>query len=252
MKNSKIRLSIGMLVITAVLSSCISMTSHLLTVRKQLCEFDENFSVVLDRGVEVKLYEPVLRDREVFLMVGATPTSRVITADGMTASYVFEQLQTAKGSEPFALFELRFLFISTDKGLLLSGIQSSEIPTELFDSALTVIANSSEMAQQACDMPVNPLSRSVVVGIDRDMLELLPARQSVVTWLGPPFESTDNSDDLIYEFRLKGEGTDLPVIRIDAGYAQAGELPTEIDASFTRYHASIDVPAGTMRIKLHF
>ena len=267
MKNSKIRLFFGVLVVTAVLSSCISMTSHLLTVRKQLCEFDENFSVVLDRGVEVTLHEPVLRDSEVFLMVGAKPTSRVITADGMTASYVFEQLQTAteqnKGSKPFSTkgsdplfqgeeFELRFLFISTDKGLLLSGIQSSEIPIELFDSALTVIANSSEMAQQACDMPVNPLSRSVVVGIDRNMLDLLPARQSVVTWLGPPFESTDNSDDLIYEFRLKGEGTDLPVIRIDAGYGQAGEQPTEIDASFTRYHASIDVPAATMRVKLHF
>jgi hypothetical protein len=116
MKNSKIRLFFGVLVVTAVLSSCISMTSHLLTVRKQLCEFDENFSVVLDRGVEVKLHEPVLRDSEVFLMVGAPPTTKVITADGMTASYVFEQLLTTnehldkgsesffeKGSDPFAV-----------------------------------------------------------------------------------------------------------------------------------------------------
>jgi len=250
MKNSKIRLFFGVLAVTAVLSGCISMTSHLFTMRKQLCEFDENFTVALNRGVEVTMSEPVLLDSEVFLIVGATPTNRVITADGMTASYVFEQLQTGdpKGEE----FELRFLFLSSDKGFLLSGIQSSEVPTQLLDSALSVIANSTEIAQQACDMPVNPLSRSVVVGIDRNMLDLLPARQSVVTWLGPPFESTDNSDDLIYEFRLKGEGTNLPVIRVDAGYGQAGELPTTIDASFTRYHASIDVPTGTMRVKLHF
>jgi hypothetical protein len=249
------RLFFGMFVVTFVLSGCITMTSHLYAVRKQVCEFDEYFSVSLDRRVEVKLHEPVLLENEVFLMVGAAPTSRVITADGMTASYIFEQLQAAtensvdsKGEE----FELRLLFTSSDKGFLLSGIQSSEIPAELFDSALTVITNSSEMAREACDMPINPLSRSVEVEIDRDVLELLPEHQSVVSWLGPPFESTNNGNDLIYEFQLQGESTDLPVARIGAGYGQAGELPTTIDASFTRYQASIDVPAGTMRVKLHF
>jgi hypothetical protein len=255
MKFSKIRLFFGMFVVTTVLSSCVTMASHLFTMREQMCEFDEYFSVSLDHGVEVKLNEPVLLENEVFLVVGATPTTRVITADGMTASYVFEQLQAAtensgdfKGEE----FELRLLFISSDKGFLLSGIQSSEIPTELLDSALTVLTNSTEIAQEACDMPINPFSRSMVVGIDRDMFDLLPARQSVVSWLGPPFESTNNGDDLIYEFQLKGESTDLPVARINAGYGQAGELPTAIDASFTHYHASVDVPAGTVRVKLHF
>ena len=246
------------------------MASHVFAVRKQLCEFDEHFSVTLGHGLEVELKEPVLLDSEVFLMVGAKPTTTVITTDGMTASYVFEQLRTATGnkeSKPFLEnssdplfdplfqgeeFEIRFLFKSSDKGFLLSGIQSSEIPTELRDSAVTVIANSAEIAQQACDMPVNPLSRSVVVDIDRDMLNMLPERQSVISWLGAPIELTDNSDDLIYEFRLKGESTHLPVIRVDAGYGRAGETPTEIDASFTRYHASIDVTAATMRVKLHF
>jgi hypothetical protein len=255
MKISKIRLFLGMLVVTTVLSGCITMTSHLFAVRKQVCEFDEYFSVGLDQGVEVKLHKPVLLEREVLLMVGATPTSRVVTADGMTASYIFEQVQTttenfraSKGKE----FELRLLFISSEKGFLLSGIQSSEVPAELLDSALTIITNSSEMAREACDMPISPFSRSVVVDVDRDMLDLLPARQSVISWLGPPSESTNQGDDLIYEFRLKGESNDLPVARVDAGYGHTGDPPVAIDASFSRYHASIDVPAGTMRVKLHF
>jgi hypothetical protein len=41
------------------------------------------------------------------------------------------------------------------------------------------------LESEACDMPISPLSRSVVVEIDRDMLELLPERQTVVSWLGP-------------------------------------------------------------------
>ncbi len=85
-----------MLVVTTMLSGCITITSHLFTVRKQLCEFDEYFSVSLERGLEVKLNEPVLLEREVFLMVGAAPTSKVVTVDGMTASYIFEQVQTIR------------------------------------------------------------------------------------------------------------------------------------------------------------
>ena len=55
----------------------------------------EYFSVGLDRGVAVNLHKSVLLENEVLLMVGAAPTSRVVTADGMTASYIFEQVQTA-------------------------------------------------------------------------------------------------------------------------------------------------------------
>jgi hypothetical protein len=255
MKISKIRLFFVMFVVTTVLSSCVTMVSHMFAMREQVCEFDEYFSVSLDHGVEVELSEPVLLESEVFLMLGAAPTTRVVTADGMTASYTFEQLQTASKNHSDFIgeeFELRLLFISSEKGFLLSGIQSSEIPAELMDSALAVLTNSTEIARQACDMPINPLSRSVVVEIDRDMLELLPERHTVVSWLGPDIESSGNSADLTYEFQLKGEGTDLPIARIDASYGQAGELPVAIDASFTHYNMSIDVPAGTMRVKLHF
>jgi hypothetical protein len=255
MKILKTHLLLGMMLVTIVLSGCITMASHLFTLRSQLCEFDDYFKVSLDQGVNVKLNQPVLLEREVFLMVGASPTSRVITADGMTASYVFEQLQTATESSKSSkseAFELKFLFTPSDKGYLLSEIQSSDIPAELFESALTLVENSNEIALQACDIPINPLSRSVEIEMDRDMLELLPARQLVVSLLGPSSESTNHNDDLIYEFRLKSESTDLPVARIDAEYGQNDELPIAIDVSFTRYQASIDVPTGTMRVKLHF
>jgi hypothetical protein len=255
MKISKLRLFFVMFVATTVLSSCVTMVSHMFTMREQACEFDEYFSVSLDHGVDVKLNQPVLLESEVLLMVGATPTNRVITAEGMTASYIFEQLQADTESPINSIgeeFELRFMFTSSDKGFLLSGIQSSEVPAELLDSALVALAKSSEIAQEACDMPINPFSSSMVMGIDRDMLNLLPERQSVVSMLGPPFESNNNGDDLIYKFRLKGVSDDLPVVLINAGYEQAAELPTTIDASFTRYHASVDVPAGTVRVKLNF
>ena len=106
------------------------------------------------------------------------------------------------------------------------------------------------MAQQACDMPINLLSRSVSLEIGEDSLDSLPTRQSIISLLGPPLASNDVGNDLSYEFQLKGDDKDLPVVRIDADYEKAADYPTVIDASFTRYHASIDVPEGIVRVKL--
>lgn len=231
------------------------MTSHLFTVRKQACEFDSYFSVKFDQSFEVTLKEPVLSDKDVFFLIGAPPTNQSVTAEGMIASYVFEQIPITtenQGTLSDEQFEIKLLFTSSKKGYLLSGIQTSEIPAEILESAPPVFADTSEFAQQACDMPLNLLSRSVSVEIGEDSFDSLPTRQSIISWLGPPVASRDMSNNLTYEFQLKGDDKDLPVVRIDAGYDQAGDYPTVIDASFTRYHASIDVPSGTMQVRLDF
>jgi hypothetical protein len=238
-----------------MLSGCMGVTSHLFSIRKQACEFDSYFSVEFDQSVEVALKEPVLSDRDVFMLIGAPPTSKSLTTEGMIASYVFEQIPVAadnQGTLAGEQFEVKLLFISSKKGYLLSGIKTSEIPPELLETALPVFTDTSEMAQQACDMPINLFSRSVSVEIGEDSLDSLPTRQSIVSWLGPPLASNDIGNDLSYEFQLKGDDKDLHVVRVDAAYEQAGDYPTVIDASFSRYHASIDVPSGTMRVKLDF
>jgi hypothetical protein len=238
-----------------MLSGCMGVTSHLFSIRRQVCEFDSYFKVEFDQSVEVALNEPVLSDKDVFLLIGAPPTRKSLTTEGMIASYIFEQIPVTsenQGTLAGEEFEIKFLFTSSRKGYLLSGIKTSEIPPELLETTLPVFTDTSEMAQQACDMPLNLLSRSVSLEIGEDSLDSLPTRQSIVSWLGPPLASKDMGNDLSYEFQLKGDDKDLHVVRVDAGYEQAGDYPTVIDASFTRYHASIDVPAATMRVKLDF
>ena len=253
MKISKYHPLLWLLFSAIFLSSCVSMTSHLFTVRKQACEFDSYFSVTFDQSVEVALKEPVLSDRDVFMLIGATPTSKSVTTEGMIASFIFEQIPVTSenpGTLAGEQFEVKLLFISSKKGYLLSGIKTSEIPPELLETTLPVFTDTSEMAQQACDMPINLLSRSVSLEIAEDSLDSLPTRQSIISLLGPPLASRDIGYDLRYEFQLKGDDKDLPVVRINADYEQAGDYPTVIDASFTRYHASIDVPEGIVRVKL--
>ena len=243
-----------MLFITVILSGCLSMAGRLFTVREQMCEFDDYFSIQIDQGVEITLFEPVLLEKDVYLMMDARPTSRLESAEGVVSSYVFTQLQPTADGQSFPTdveVEFKFLFVPTDKGLALSEIKSSEIPVEILESALPVAANSAEMAQQACHFSINPFSASVMLEIDNDMLALLPARQTLISWLGLPIESTDNSSDLIYEFRLKGEQADSGIARINMDYAPADEQPMTVEASFARYSASIDVPEGTLRMKLY-
>ena len=107
------------------------------------------------------------------------------------------------------------------------------------------------MAQQACHFSINPFSTSVMLKIDHDMLGLLPERQALISWLGSPIESGDSVGDLSYEFQLQGEQAGSGIARVDMDYALAGDRPLTIEASFSRYSASIDVPEGTLRMKLY-
>ena len=244
----------SMLFITVILSGCLNMAGRLFTVREQMCEFDDYFSIQIDQGVEITLFEPVLLEKDVYLMMGAKPTSRFEFAEGVVASYVFAQLQlTADGQRTLTDEEVEFklLFIPTDKGLALSEIKTSEIPAEILESAIPVVENSAEMAQQACHFSINPLSTSVILEIDHDMLGLLPARQTLVSWLGSSFAPMASVGDLSYEFQLKGEEVDSEIVRIDMDYDPAGDQPLAIEASFARYSANINVPAGTLQMKLY-
>ena len=186
--------------------------------------------------------------------MNAKPTSRLESADGAIASYVFTQLQLTTDGQRVPTdveVEFEFQFVRTDKGLALSQIKSSEIPAEILASALPVVANSAEMAQQACHFSINPFSTSVMLEIDNDMLALLPARSTLTSWLGSPVESTGNIGDLVYEFQLQGEQAGSEIARINMDYDSVGNRPLAIEASFARYSASIDVPEGTLWMRLY-
>ena len=229
------------------------MTGRLLTVRGQMCEFDDYFVLQTGQRIEITLHEPVLRERDVYLLMDALPTTRTSFSEGVVARYIFEQLQTTSDglSVPVGVeAEVSFVFIQSEEDLLLSTIKSSEVPSEILESAHSLAANSTAIAQQACDVSINPFKWSAEMELDHETLDLLPARQTVISWLGLPLESANDGEHLVYEFRLKGDQDDHPIARIEADYDQSGDRLNAVEASFTRYNASIDVPEGTVRLKL--
>ncbi len=230
------------------------MTQRLFTVRGQMCAFDEFVALNIDRQIEVVLHEPVLLERDIYLLMDALPTSHSSSFDGAVSSYVFEQLQAGPDETIAATgveLEFSFVFVQSGGGLRLSRITSPDLPPELLASAALLAASSTKIAQQACDVSINPLKRSVKIEIDQELLRQIPDRRTAVEWFGPPLDSASNSDGLAYAFRLKGGQDDRPIVRIDAGYDENGEHLKTVNAAFTRYNARVEVPEGTVRLTLN-
>lgn len=223
-------------------------------MRGQMCEFDENVVLNIDQQLEVILNEPVLLERDIYLLMDALPTTRSSFSEGVVTTYVFEQLQMdSDGKSVSAGMELEFsfVFIQSDGELRLSKITSSDIPPEILASTALLAASSVRMAQQACDVSVNPFMRSAVIEIDQEILNLIPDRHTAIAWFGPQLASTNTDDNLVYEFRLKGNQANRPIVRIDADYDDMGDHLEAVTASFTRYNARVEVPDGTVHLTLN-
>lgn len=238
---------------TLFLSSC-SVTERLFSIRDQMCEFDEYVVLSFDQRVEVVLRKPVLLESDIYLLMDALPTTWDNSAGEVVANYVFEQLPLDSDDDNVFTtkeIEFKFVFIPSDGELRLSRVTSSEFPLEILASTAILAASSTKMAKQACDVSINPFKRSVVVEVDQEIFNLVPDRRTAIARFGQPLESAEDNDNLIYEFKLKGDQPERPIVRIDASYDAMGDRLVSVNASFSRYNAIIDVSEGTVLLTLN-
>jgi len=247
----KTALLIGLL--TIVLSGCFS--GRLLSVKEQMCDFDNYVQVDFGTRLKVQLQEPVLLEKDVYIMMGASPTTRVETTDRVVASFVFELLQPGSGDTPVPTGEeiqLDLMFVHTNKHLRLAQIEMAEIPIDLLAGRIPDQADMEVIATQACEYSISPFSRSASIDIDSELLQDLPGRQAIIDWFGSPVETLDNGNTIAYEYRLRGANPDQQTGRLMASFDETGDKPLLVEASFTHYLASIDLVEGKLNIKLVF
>jgi hypothetical protein len=233
-----------------VLSGCFS--GRLLSVKEQMCEYGDYVHVDFGSQVSVKLTEPVLLESDIYMLMGASPTTRTETADRVLAGFVFEQLQGGTGAKTIPTggeIRLDLTFIQSRGELRLAHFEMGEIPIDLLAGRIPDQAEMEAMASQACELSINPFSRSVSMDIDSSMLEDLPGRQAVIDWFGSPIEILDDGNTIAYEYRFKGADTDRPSGRIRASFDDSGEKPLLVEASFAHYLASVDLIEGKMQME---
>jgi hypothetical protein len=240
-------------ILTLVLSGCFS--GRLLSIKEQMCDYGDYVHVDFGSQLNVQLTEPVLLESDIYMLLGASPTTRTETADRVVAGFVFEQLQGAAGENPVPTgneIRLDLTFVHFRKELRLAQIEMGEIPIDLLAGRIPGPAEMAAIASQACELSINPFSRSVSMDIDSALLVDLPGRQALIEWFGSPTEILDSGNTIAYEYRLRGTNADLSSGRIRASFDDSGEIPLLVEASFTHYLASIDLVEGKMKMELVF
>ena len=236
-----------------VLSGCFS--GRLLSVKQQMCDYGDYVYVDFGSKLTVQLTEPVLLESDIYMLMGTSPTTRTETADRVVAGFVFEQLQGGAGVNPAPtgnVIQLDLSFVRSKKEWRLAQIEMGEFPIELLAGRFPDPAEMEAIALQACELSINPFSRSVSMDIDSTLLEHLPGRQAIIEWFGSPIEILDGGSTIAYEYRLKGNNVDQPSGRIRASFDDSSERPLQVEALFTHYLASVDFIEGKMQMEFVF
>ena len=244
-----VRFVLLMLLITLLLSGCV--LDRFLVVREQICDVDRYVSIQTGNSVSLVLNEPVLLEKDLYMIMDAQPTTRLETQDGVLINYIFEPLQTSAEKRPGPgahYIQLSFLFIPLNDELRLAEISSSELPFELNNENLMTSGNLTALTDQVCGVAFNPFKRVYEVELDRQMLIALPDRQMAINWFGASLDSAHNGKQLVYEYRLKGDTGSGPVARVTARFDEKDDRLLHIETSFTRYRANLDVQSAEMQV----
>ena len=244
-------LLIVVLTLSVLLQGC--FLDRLITLRSQTCSFDENFEIKIDQNIVIEFHDPVLLEKDMRLIWGAAPTSVSSSDTGSTMHYLFQRVPCIADNERASLleeFNLDFEFIPVDGQLRLSKISSNELPVELLLAASTVsLSGMDEIAEFACQVELNPFTRSMTLPLDRSWFSELPARNELVEVFGKPNSTLDDGNKLIYKFRLKGSDEEPQIARFVIQYDETGEKPLTVEAGFNRYQMHTDLLTALMKVQ---
>lgn len=240
-----------LLILSVLLQGC--FLDRLITLRSQTCAFDENFGINVDRNVEIEFYHPVLLEKDMPMIWGASPTTTSVSDTGSTMHYLFQRVPGgADTGEAFLLeeFSLEFSFVPVDGELRLSKISSSDLPVELLLAANTVsLSDFDEIAEYACEVEFNPFTRSMLLPLEQTWFNELPSRDESIALFGMPGSTLDEGNGLVYEYKLTGSDAETHTAKLVVWFDEAGEKPLTVEAGFSRYQMQANLLTAIMKVQ---
>ena len=247
----RLGLLLAVVFFSALLQGC--FLDRLITLRSQACAFDEHFGVSIDRNLVIEFYDPVFLEKDMQLIWGAAPTTISRSDRGSTMRYLFERTPVSAGEGKAPLleeFSLEFDFVPVDGQLRLSKISSNDLPAELLLAANNLdLSSLDEMAEHACQVEVNPFTRSLVLPLDPEWFKDLPSRNELTSLYGLPGSTLDEGKGLVYEYRLKGSGAETHTAKLVIWYDETGNQPLLMDGGFSRYQMQTNLLTALMKVQ---
>jgi hypothetical protein len=246
-RNSWRRLPLLLLAFAVViLPGC--LVNRLVEVKRQSCNFEQNFSVNFEGDPEILMLHPVMLEHDIELIFGTTPSHSVLNDDVLTATYVFEQVRSPQDpGTPESGFEFRFEFEfkRVNDVNLLSRVSTSTLPEGIVPQDYNQAEAMSNAAMNMCNKPFSPFSRKRLMELDPNLLQDLPGRQDVLDMMGPPTEFLNGGNALMYAFRLNGSMDEDHLVRTELRFDEDRNQLISMETSFLRYHFRADINSAT-------
>ena len=242
---------LAILLATVILNGC--FLDRLVTLRSQACTFDEHFEIRTVQNLEIEFHDPVFLEKDMRLIWGAAPTTISRSDKGSTLHYLFQRLPDRVGDRQTSIleeFSLEFDFTPVDGQLRLSKISSDDLPVELLSAINKMnLSGFDEIAGYACQVEVNPFTRSMLLPLDTSWFNELPTQNELIALYGEPDSSLDEGRGLVYKYRLKSSDAETHTANLVIWYDETGEQPLVVEGSFSRYQVHTDFLTAIMKVQ---
>jgi len=230
-----------LIVLGSLLSGC--LLTRVYEFKNQFCNYQQNFELQIGEEIALIMHNPVLLDKDVIWLMGASPSYRDQDTDQLDLVYVIEKDLLTPDPQYEIPLRLRF---KVDQGdfRLSAGIIESKLGTLLTPDLID------EIVAHTCDSATSILQRTATVDLsDLDPLEI-PRRSEIEKALGDPTEYFENGKIVEYQYRLKNASvnTEKSVARI--WYDEMNEQAKRIRFHYLRYEFDVDFQTGVAVISI--
>jgi len=241
-------------VLSGVAAGCMALglsgcfINRVVEVRDQMCAFDSNFSLQFADSANFNLHSPVLLDRDILWIAGASPTVMISTEDQLSMLFVLEKSGPNPRPEDEIRVDLKFGRIDDQYKLMNIRFDpkfNAVINPEFLDKAALDSAT-----QTLCETGLSFASTRVEIDISDQDLDELPNRAEILDSLGPPLEADERNDSITYEYKLKGDELSPMKARFTVWFDETGEKPARMDSEYSHFRTSADFINMKMLMKV--
>lgn len=204
--------------------------------KRQFCDYQRNFELVVDDSIRLKLRRPLLRDGDLVWLLGAEPTRRSMVDGRLQMLYLVEK--DLADADPRYALPLRLLFEPRDgRFLWAEGVIERNVGSMITPGLID------ETVAHTCSSKTNLFDKTVSVdlsGLDRASI---PRRSAIEDALGPPTEVL--AQRLVeYRYRLRTLQPGVERSRARVWYGPDGESVSRVRFDYLRYRFDADFVAG--------
>jgi hypothetical protein len=232
--------------VTLGLSGC--FINRAAEVQDQFCDFDSNFSLQFAESANFNFHNPVLLDKDILWIAGASPTHIEKNADDLSMLFVLEKAGPNPVAEDDIQVELKFDQI--DEKYKLMNVRFDPKLNTLINPEMLDEATIDTATRNMCELGWSFASTKIVMDISDHNLDELPSRTEFLEWLGPPLESDEESGSFTYEYLLKGEESDRMTARFTVWFDDSGDKPVRMDSEYSHFLTSTDFVKKKMMMKV--